>query len=135
MTFGIVDEYVTVPGLENWAVFYILFSALILVPDCALGVRRLHDTGRKGWPYIVWVVVSYGLVVLPDPSMADLDAAADAEAVADALRYNLVYLVLTTAVLFLLMLIMIFLLSRDSQSGQNQYGPNPKGIGNLDVFS
>ena len=32
-------------------------------------------------------------------------------------------------------LLMIFLLTRDSQTGANAYGPNPKGIGNADVFS
>jgi len=135
VSFGIIDEYVTVPGLESWAAFYILFSVLILVPDCALGMRRLHDTGRKGWPYIVWIIVSYGIIFLPEPNMEDLDTAADADAIADALRYNLVYLVLTTGVLFLLMLTMIYLLTRDSQFGQNRYGPNPKGLGNPDVFS
>jgi len=45
------------------------------------------------------------------------------------------YVTVPTSVLLLLMLIMIFLLARDSQPGQNQYGPNPKGIGNLDIFS
>jgi uncharacterized membrane protein YhaH (DUF805 family) len=135
ITFGIIDEYVTIPGLENWAVFYILYSALIFVPDCALGIRRLHDTGRKGWPYIVWVIVIYGLIFLPEPNMADSVISGDPDEFADALLYDLVYSGLTMAVLFLLMLIMIFLLTRDSQSGQNQYGSNPKGIGNPDVFS
>lgn len=31
-------------------VFYPLYSVALLVPSLAFAVRRLHDTGRSGWP-------------------------------------------------------------------------------------
>lgn len=41
----------------------LLFSLAVLVPNLAVGARRLHDTGRSGWwQLIVFTIV--GIVVL-----------------------------------------------------------------------
>lgn len=32
-----------------------LFGLFILIPSIAVGVRRLHDTGRSGW----WLLISF----------------------------------------------------------------------------
>ncbi|MEZ4874660.1 MAG: DUF805 domain-containing protein [Flavobacteriaceae bacterium] len=46
----------------------ILFALALLVPSIAVAVRRLHDTGKSGWWYLIGVipVVSYigGIVLL-----------------------------------------------------------------------
>jgi uncharacterized membrane protein YhaH (DUF805 family) len=68
-------------------IFWGLYFVATIVPTVALAVRRLHDTGRSGWWYLLNFVPLASLVVL----------------------------------VFLLM---------DSQPGPNQYGSNPKGIGN-----
>ncbi|MEM8936064.1 MAG: DUF805 domain-containing protein [Pseudomonadota bacterium] len=46
-----------------------IYYLALLVPNIAVGVRRLHDTGKSGWwlllwfiPLIGWIVVLYFLV-------------------------------------------------------------------------
>ncbi len=63
-----------------------LYSLAVLLPSLAVGVRRLHDTGRSGWWLLIGLVPTVGC--------------------------------------FLLLAEFI----DDSQPGENQYGPNPKGV-------
>jgi uncharacterized membrane protein YhaH (DUF805 family) len=75
--------------LHMAAVSFLLgvYSLAVLIPGIAVGVRRLHDTGRTGWWLFIGFVPLVGAIVL------------------------LVFVV------------------QDSKPGENQYGPNPKGIG------
>ena len=41
-----------------------LFFLAILVPSVAVGVRRLHDTGRSGWWLLLTVAFIFGLIAL-----------------------------------------------------------------------
>lgn len=43
---------------------YAIYAALVFVPSLAVGVRRLHDTGRSGWWVAVVVVPVIGVIVL-----------------------------------------------------------------------
>ncbi|MBJ7470511.1 MAG: DUF805 domain-containing protein [Solirubrobacteraceae bacterium] len=46
-------------------VLYYIATLALLLPGIAVGVRRLHDTGRSGWWYlIVFVPVIGGFVLL-----------------------------------------------------------------------
>jgi uncharacterized membrane protein YhaH (DUF805 family) len=48
-------------------VLYVLgfiYSLAVLVPTIAVGVRRLHDTGRTGWWMLIGLVPLVGLIVL-----------------------------------------------------------------------
>jgi uncharacterized membrane protein YhaH (DUF805 family) len=48
-------------------VLYVLgfvYSLAVLVPSIAVGVRRLHDTGRSGWWILIGLVPLVGLIVL-----------------------------------------------------------------------
>jgi uncharacterized membrane protein YhaH (DUF805 family) len=45
---GIIGRIIHVPVLST------LYSLAVLVPGIAVGVRRLHDTGRTGW----WLLIS-----------------------------------------------------------------------------
>ena len=80
------------PGFEeaiNWPMFIIgflpllIFSIALFLPSIAVVVRRLHDTGRSGWWYLISFVPFGG---------------------------------------FALLVFMFF----DSESGSNQWGPDPK---------
>ena len=62
-----------------------LFWLVWQIPGLTLTIRRLHDTGRRGWWLFISVVPLIGPLVL-----------------------------------------LVFMLQA-SQSGENQYGPNPKG--------
>ncbi len=69
---------------------YYLYSLAVLVPGLAVGVRRLHDTGKSGWFMLLALIPLVGLVLLyfmtiegddgtnaygPDPKTADVGTA------------------------------------------------------------
>jgi uncharacterized membrane protein YhaH (DUF805 family) len=43
---------------------YILFALAVIVPGFAVTIRRLHDTGRSGWWWLIGFVPLVGAIVL-----------------------------------------------------------------------
>ncbi|MFD0419750.1 DUF805 domain-containing protein [Streptomyces sp. NPDC127108] len=41
-----------------------LYSVAVLLPGIAVGVRRLHDTGRSGWWLLLFLIPLVGLIIL-----------------------------------------------------------------------
>ncbi len=41
-----------------------IFSLIILIPSIAVSVRRLHDTDRSGWWYLLFLIPLIGVIVL-----------------------------------------------------------------------
>ena len=41
-----------------------IYSLAVLVPSIAVGIRRLHDTGRSGWWLLIGLVPIVGFIVL-----------------------------------------------------------------------
>ena len=72
----------TLMVLQSMVLFLLLVCSVL--PSLAVAVRRLHDTGRSGWYYL--------LIVIP----------------------------------FIGPLLFLFWMCSDSQSEENEYGPNPK---------
>ena len=50
------------PG-SNIQVLYTLYSLAVFVPSLAVSVRRLHDTGRSGWWFLINVIPILGQLV------------------------------------------------------------------------
>ena len=69
-----------------FGIISLMYGTAVLIPGIAVTVRRLHDIGRSGLWYFIFLVPLIGWVW------------------------------------------MLVLLFTDSQPGDNQYGPNPKGI-------
>ncbi len=90
-TFGVLSE----SGNEEIGMIpigiLVLFVLALFVPSLAVTVRRLHDTGRSGWWYLVSLIPYVG---------------------------NLILIIFTV---------------QDSKPGSNQWGPNPKEQGELDI--
>lgn len=63
----------------------VLVALVFLLPGIAVAIRRLHDTGRTGWWYLLVLIPCLGSIVL------------------------LIFYVMDS-------------------TGDNQYGPNPKGV-------
>ena len=40
------------------------FSVVTLLPQLAVGARRLHDTNRSGWLLLLWLVPVIGWIIL-----------------------------------------------------------------------
>ena len=127
-TTGVAGAYANTRG----GILTGLFSLAILIPNIAVQVRRLHDTGRSGWwvgalylLYIVFVVGAFtiGMSALggASPNLGSL-----------GLMFGvggLVFLV------YAIMLLVFFFLP--GTTGPNRFGPDPKNPeANLgDVFS
>jgi uncharacterized membrane protein YhaH (DUF805 family) len=45
-------------------VFYSLAGLALLLPNLAVSVRRLHDTGRSGWWLLIGLIPIIGAIVL-----------------------------------------------------------------------
>lgn len=84
----IISFIITLISLFIQALFFLpyLYGLAILIPSIAVMVRRLHDTNRSGWWWLISFIPLIGAIIL------------------------------------------IVFLAQDSQSGENQYGPNPKEI-------
>ncbi|RKS86015.1 uncharacterized membrane protein YhaH (DUF805 family) [Orbus hercynius] len=52
-------------SLASIVVFiYFIFAAAVIIPTIAVTVRRLHDTGRSGWWYLIIFVPIVGPIIL-----------------------------------------------------------------------
>lgn len=41
-----------------------LYTLFVLIPSLAVGVRRLHDTGRSGWWLLIGLIPIIGAIIL-----------------------------------------------------------------------
>ena len=82
----IAGALISMTGLAVLAIIPLLYSLAVLIPGFAVLFRRLHDTGRSGWWWLIAFIPLIGIIVL------------------------------------------IVFCCLDSQPGENQYGPNPKGL-------
>ena len=64
LALGVIDGLIGISGDANQSVLVSLYWLAVLVPSIAVGVRRLHDTGRSGWWMLLGLVPIVGLVLL-----------------------------------------------------------------------
>lgn len=50
------------PGMPG--AISMLYSLAVLLPNLAVGVRRLHDIGQSGWLILVGIIPLIGVIVL-----------------------------------------------------------------------
>jgi uncharacterized membrane protein YhaH (DUF805 family) len=108
---SLVDRFA---GLRGMVGPYGPLTALVLlalaVPAIAVGIRRLHDTGRSGW----WLMAAYGPLILSTLlSLAGI--------VQPMLAMLLLLLAGAGSILLIVFLVM------EGTQGPNAYGPDPKG--------
>ena len=62
---AVLGSNIVAAGLAGmFAILALLYSLAVLVPSLAVGVRRLHDTGRSGWWLAIVLVPFVGAIVL-----------------------------------------------------------------------
>ncbi|HUF12280.1 MAG TPA: DUF805 domain-containing protein [Longimicrobiales bacterium] len=50
--------------LGSFGIVGIIYGLAVLIPGLAVGVRRLHDTGRSGWWLLIGLIPVIGVIVL-----------------------------------------------------------------------
>lgn len=53
-----------VDAVTGTGVLSLIFALAVLIPGIAVAVRRLHDTDRSGWWYLLLFVPIVGIIVL-----------------------------------------------------------------------
>ncbi|MBA3668448.1 MAG: DUF805 domain-containing protein [Sphingomonas sp.] len=61
---SIVDSMVGVKAFGPYGILVALLSLALLIPSLAVGVRRLHDTDRSGWWFLIILIPLIGAIVL-----------------------------------------------------------------------
>ncbi|MBC6460830.1 DUF805 domain-containing protein [Actinomadura sp. HBU206391] len=49
---------------DGFLYVFLLYALAVLIPSLAVGVRRLHDTGRSGWWLLISLVPFVGAIIL-----------------------------------------------------------------------
>ncbi len=105
-----------------------IFQLAVAIPMLAAGWRRLHDTGRPGWYLLLPAALSIVTMIMLFSGIAVFSVLEQGADDPEALRGPAALLGVTglmvVAVLQLILLVlMIWWLSRPSQEGTNEYGP------------
>ncbi len=64
MLFGPVVMTVEEGTASPLAFIPVLYILVLIIPTIAVGVRRLHDTGRSGWFILIGLIPVVGAIVL-----------------------------------------------------------------------
>lgn len=109
LVIGIVEGILGLTGMVGpYGPLSALFLLATLVPSLAVGVRRLHDTGRSGW----WLLVGYGPFLLSLVLM-----------LLGIAQFAMILSVLALVGFVVLLVFMVM----EGTRGPNEYGPDPKG--------
>lgn len=60
---GLLDSMLGL-GMGTFGILSTLYLLAVFIPGIAVGVRRLHDTGRSGWWLLVALIPVIGVLVL-----------------------------------------------------------------------
>ena len=118
----------------------------VLIPSLAVTVRRFHDIGKSGWNYLIIVIpellfigyiFSFIFYAIKDLINAGIDYhnfADNTENIAKIIGESIIAngSLATFGIYFLILVVSIILwlvwMTRDSQPGENKWGPNPKEV-------
>lgn len=124
--FGIVDSALPYGFLQP------LFALLVLIPTWAVGVRRLHDTGRSGWWMALWAgsyLISgaiFAFSILAVVGGAFLAAFGDSEAGGAVLVLGLIGIAVSALILLGIAIWSIIWLAQRGEDDSNRFGDVPR---------
>lgn len=107
-----------------------LFTLAILLPILAAGWRRMHDTGRPGWLLLLPMLVTFATSFFLMMGVLTFSGLQNAGANPDALFGPAAFLGVTgmftaMVVQFVLLIMLLWWLTRPSDTEANEYGPPP----------
>lgn len=107
---------------------YILFGLGVFLPYTAVTVRRLHDIGKSGWILLIFMVVIFLISMLMFLIIDIIAPTIEGSSMTVFIVYSIFVLIVLALAIWL-----IVWLCRDSQPGENKWGPNPKEVSNTNV--
>ena len=99
-----------------------IFGLAIILPTFAVLVRRLHDTGRRGWWGLPAFVVLIGRIIPRSLLVRIVELSIPSFDIAAMFVVPMVFIGYPVAGL------LIYYLASDSKPGPNKYGPYPKDV-------
>lgn len=108
-----------------------LISIVLIWPNLAIAVKRLHDMGKSGWLAVIpWVACIIGGIAAV--AMMGVSALSNASALEDGDPAAIMALLgpamgIVAVVLLVCLGFLLWIGLSEGQSGDNRYGPNPKG--------
>ena len=88
--FGLIDQFM---GTFNFDAGYGPLSAIytlaIILTGLSVSIRRLHDTGRSGWWFIITIIPVVGLLVFLYFALLDSDPNPNQYGESPAWKYNI----------------------------------------------
>ncbi len=111
---------------ENNGPIGTIFALATFIPSISAGWRRMHDTGRSGLYlfYPVIVMIGIGTFAAFTGAMPSLDGGIDYSF--DGITGLI--LIFASIVFIISPFLVIWWLTRPSQPGANEYGPNPREV-------
>jgi uncharacterized membrane protein YhaH (DUF805 family) len=103
------------------------FNLATLIPGLAVGFRRMHDTGRSGLYLFYPLIAMIGLSIFIGLSGNAELLASENPAAAFEGAFGLIVMIAIIAIM-ISPFIVLWWLTRPSQPGPNQYGPNPHEV-------
>ncbi|KAA9133407.1 DUF805 domain-containing protein [Marinihelvus fidelis] len=61
---SIIDNVTGTTNASGYGILGTIYALAVLLPSIAVGVRRLHDTGKTGWWILIGLVPFVGWIVL-----------------------------------------------------------------------
>lgn len=113
-----------------------LWALAVLIPSLAVMVRRFHDTGKSGWYYLVPLIPALAYIIYMGTfiykAMKELGGNfSDFSAVSQLIMENpsaMTTISILGILCFITVIIWIVWMAKDSQPGENKWGPNPKEL-------
>ena len=102
---------------------YILFGLGVFLPYTAVTVRRLHDIGKSGWFLLIFMVVIFLISMLMFLIIDIIAPTVEGSSMTVFIVYSIFVLIVLALAIWL-----IVWLCRDSQPGENKWGPNPTEV-------
>jgi len=103
-----------------------IVSLIVFIPHLAVAWRRMHDTGRSGFYAllpILLIIGAFAVLVFGIGLASSFQHGGNLDILFT--RATLLIVIPTLIVLFVSPLLVLWWLTRPSQPGTNQYGPNP----------
>ena len=132
------EEYGWQGFLNEWNAYPLsnFFEWVLLIPLMFQAMRRLHDTGRRGWLAVIVTALATPLTYISTEPVSRFlfEVSGDVPSFTPLSAGD--YLTVIYCVVLIIFSIWQFVLNvLPSHKGPNRYGPNPLGHGNIDVFA